>query len=206
MKAPANRPKADPIAQGTYSATCYAVIDLGTHIKKSQKYGDKEERQIRIMWEIPTLRITYEKDGVEVEAPKSMGKTYKFSTYKKAKLAEHLTSWGCTDLDNLDFKTLVGKSCMLNVAHFDADDGIVAYVNAVMSLPVGTADTPLENPRTVYSIDEDGDKIPDGVTSHWSGQIKESPEFRRLTDSSVQSQEQPVDTDPPFDPTDEIPF
>ena len=204
MKAPTNRPKADPIAQGTYSATCYAVIDLGTHIKKSQKYGNKEERQLRIMWEIPTLRITYEKDGVEVEAPKAMGKTYKFSTYKKAKLSEHLTSWGYTDLDNLDFKTLIGKSCMLNVAHFDTDDGIVAYVNAVMSLPVGTADTPLENPCTAYSIDEDGDKIPDGVTDHWRGQIKESPEYKRLSDPDAPPIVDTTDYSP--DATDDIPF
>ena len=92
MKAPVTRP--DPVPQGTYNATCYGVVDIGTHLKKSSLYGDKNERQLRLMWEIPSLRIKYEKDGKDVEAPKSIGKTYNFKTSKKANLSIHLASWG----------------------------------------------------------------------------------------------------------------
>ena len=216
MKAPANKPTIEPIAAGTYNATCYGVVDVGTHLKKSAMYGDKEERQLRLMWEIPSLRITYEKDGKEVEAPKATGKTYKFSTYKKAKLAEHLTSWGYSDLDNLDFGALIGKSCMINIAQGEGDDGPYSYVNTVMAMPAGTPDMPLENPSIYYSIEDDKLNIPAHMTDHWIGKIKESPEFKALTETP-QQQRQPQydqnsghvagqDESPPFNPTDGIPF
>ena len=138
MKAPKSKPKSKPIEAASYPAVCYCVVDLGTRMKKSMKYGDKLERQVRIQWEIPSLRIKYTKDDKEVEGPKVTGKTYKFSTYKLSGLAKHLTAWGLSDLDNLDFKTLLGRSCSLNIAQGEGDNGVYSYINIIMQRAAGS--------------------------------------------------------------------
>jgi hypothetical protein len=208
MKVPQNKPKSDPVPIGTYPAICYAVVDWGTHLKKSDKFGDKEERQLRLQWEIPGIRIKYTKDDKEMEGPKVIGKTYKFSTYKKSALFAHLTAWGLSSLDNLDFKTLLGRSCSINIAQFEAEDkSVISYIQAIMQREAGSSPIQGENPQIYYSIEENGLNIPDGMYEFMANKIKESPEYKLMESPPIREDGSP----PPQDTTDynnldDVPF
>jgi hypothetical protein len=209
MKAPDDRPKRDPFPAGTYNAVCYGVIDMGTQHVPSKLYGDKDKRQVRVQWEVPALRVKYEKDGKELEGPKVIGKTYMFSTYKKAKLFEHLTAWGLTDLDKLEIETLIGRGCMLNVAHTQADDGdTISYISSVMQMPAGSVSPQLENPEMYYSVEEHGKAIPETMYPWLKKKIEECKELNE--DSPSAAPAHAPDVPPATDTTDyadeNIPF
>lgn len=201
MKAPASKPKSDPFPQGTHNAVCYGVVDLGTQEVVFQ--GTKKmQRKLRVQWEVPALRVSYTKDNVEHEGPKVVGKTYTFSTFEKAALAQHLAAWGITDIKTFDFKELIGRACMLNVVQKQIEGGdMISYISAVMQMPQGMPEMKMENPSLYYSIDEDGLNIPDNIYGWLQEKIKASPEFANAGTPPQNQQEEPA-----FNPTDDIPF
>jgi len=205
MKAPASKPKADPFPQGTHNAVCYGVVDLGTQEVVYQ--GTKKmQRKVRIQWEVPAIRVSYTKDDVEHEGPKVVGKTYTFSTFEKAALAQHLAAWGITDLNTFDFKTLIGMPCMLNVVQKKIDSGdTISYIAAVMQMPQGMPEMKMENPALYYSIDEHGMNIPDNIYGWLQESIKKSPEYANAG-SPPQNQAPPMEDTTDYGPTEEIPF
>jgi hypothetical protein len=184
MRAPQNKPKGELFPAGTHNALCYGVVDMGRQ-KTSWQGVDKLQSKVRIQWEVPALRVEFEKDGQKTEGPKVIGKTYTFSTFKGAKLSEHLTAWGFTDLDNLDFKELLGKSCLLNVAHTTTDGGDeISYIAGVIQMPAGMEIKSQENPMMYYSIQEDSTQIPDNVYPWMVEKIKESKEWQSMSNAA----------------------
>ena len=179
MKAPANKPKGEPFVAGTHSATCYAVVDLGTQETTFQ--GEKKQLpKVRIQWEVPALRVEFEKDGVKTEGPKVIGKTYTFSTFKKAKLTEHLASWGIGNVAGYDYEGLLGRQCMLSVVQTKTDDGeTISYISSVMQMPEGMPPLVPENEQIYYSIDEHGSDLRN-VYPWMKELIEKSPEFQAL--------------------------
>jgi hypothetical protein len=191
MKAPSKEKIIrDPFPAGTHHAICYGVVDMGTQEVKSTMYGDKMKRQIRLQWEVPKFRVSYETGGVESEGPKVIGKTYTFSMYSKAKLAEHLTAWGFSNLDNLDTKDLLGANCLLGVAHFTkpdpsdpnnrGKDQTFSFVSSVQALVDGMETKQPENPLMYYSIEEHGKEIPSCVYPWMLEAIGKSSEFAAM--------------------------
>ena len=207
MKAPASKPKGEPFPQGTHNAVCYGVVDLGTQ-EVTWQNTTKMQRKVRIQWEVPALRVKYTKDDVEHEGPKVIGKTYTFSTFEKAALAQHLAAWGITDIAAFDFKSLIGRACMLNVVQKKIDSGdTISYISAVMQMPQGMPEMKPENPALYYSIDEHGMNIPDNIYGWLQEKIKGSPEYANAG-SAPQNQEPPPEdtTDYSIPPTDDLPF
>jgi hypothetical protein len=83
----------EPIEPGLYKATCYQVLDLGTH----PGFKGKLQHKIMITWEIPELRIDVPEDSDSPHAGKDMprvvGKEYTLSLSDRATLYKDLTSW-----------------------------------------------------------------------------------------------------------------
>jgi hypothetical protein len=206
MKAPASKPKSDPFPAGTHNAVCYGVVDLGTQEVTFQG-AKKMQRKLRIQWEVPALRVKYTKDDVEHEGPKVIGKTYTFSTFQKAALSQHLATWGITDIETFDFKTLIGRSCMLNVVQAVIEGGdTISYIGAVMQMPAGMPEMKVENPSLYYSIDEHGVNIPENIYGWLIESIKKSPEWAKLGQAPA---EQMPTAEPEVDLSnapDDIPF
>lgn len=127
--------KLDP---GTYVAVCTAQVGIAW---QETHYGEKE--QIKVRFEVPSERITYEKDGVEVEGPMVIWKTYTASLNEKSNLRKDLVAWRGRDfskdeLAGFDIGAIVGKPCQIVVVHREGNDGrTYANVQSVTGIPKG---------------------------------------------------------------------
>jgi len=144
----------DPVPEGSHLAVCDMFVDLG---KQDSRFGAKHKIYIR--WQIPKLRINYEKDGVQVEAPMAIGSTYTLSLAEKSALRPMLQSWRGRaftpdELKKFDVTTIVGKPCMITVTHAPKDGGgVYANIGAVVKLPDGIPAPVLEGEPLVYDAD-----------------------------------------------------
>lgn len=126
------------IDEGTFIAVCTAVVCIGM---QETYYGEKE--QIKIRFEVPSERITYEKDGKEHEGPMVVWKTYTASLNEKANLRKDLESWRSRrfteeELQGWDISAILGKPCSITIVHNEAANGrTYANVERVSGVPKG---------------------------------------------------------------------
>jgi hypothetical protein len=189
LKAKATGGDFKPIPEGVYVSTCYAVIDLGTHV--SDKFKDKlgqfkAQRKVLFQWEVPEERIDVDRDGKTINLPRAISRKYTLSLHEKAELRKMLEAWRgkaftAEELEGFDVKAVLGASCQIQVVHEHGEDGKVwANVGAIMALPKGTAKPKAENPLTFFSFD-DWDKREESipVVPEWIEKIiGESEEFK----------------------------
>lgn len=174
----------NPIPAGMQTATCYGIIDLGTH--HDDRY-DKDKHEILILWELPDERITIEKDGEKKDLPRAISKRYTLSLNDKANLYTDLCSWRgrkFTDeeLKGFDVEKVIGAPCLLNVTHTTKDGNTYANVSSVNPLVKGMAAPQKENPPVYFSFEDckDDVKFPDGMPE-WTQKIAiESKEYKAL--------------------------
>ena len=108
----------DLIPADTYPAVCTRLIDIG--IQRGNQYGDKH--QIIICWEIPSVTIDIEVDGIKQPMPRMVSNFYNLSIGAKSTLGKHLESWRgrpFTDEERagFDLKAILGAPCMLQIVH-----------------------------------------------------------------------------------------
>lgn len=144
----------DPVPEGSHLAICDMFVDLGM---QDGMYGAKHK--IYLHWQIPALRIEWEKDGVKTEGPMGIGATYTLSLSEKSNLRPLLQSWRGRaftpdELKKFDVTTVVGAPCMLSVFHDRKDDGkVFAKVGVAAKLPVGVPAPKLEGDTLIYDTD-----------------------------------------------------
>jgi len=162
----------DPVPEGVHLATCYSIFDLGTHF--DEKFG-KSAHSIVICWELPQERIDVEKDGERMNLPRAISKKYTLSLNEKANLRRDLQTWRGRaftpeELAGFDLAKVLGKSCQLQVIHTVKGEKTYSNIAAIMTLPKGSTPPPIENPQRFYSINDNGENIPDG-TPEWIKEI-----------------------------------
>ena len=140
------------VPQGTHIGRCIAVVNLGL---QETGWGPKNKHWIG--FEIPSVRVEWDKDDVHHEGPALIGNRYTSSLSDKAILRQHLESWRGkkfteAELDGFDLFKLLGVPCMLSVTH--TDDGKYANISSIMGLPTGTIAPEEETPRTKYDPSE----------------------------------------------------
>lgn len=118
------------VTPGMHPAVCDMMVDLGMQEQKSQLYGDSIKHQVYIRWQIPGERLEYEKDGVKVEGPMTIGAYYTLSLSEKANLRKILQGWRgkeftAEEAAKFDVTAVLGKPCTLNVIHKTGNDGKV---------------------------------------------------------------------------------
>ena len=99
----------------------------------------KSQHKVYIRWEVPDERVTYEKDGVEIEGPCSIGATYTLSLSEKANLRKVLENWRGQpfteqELKGFDITTIAGKCCQIMVQHETKGGKTYANVTGVMGI------------------------------------------------------------------------
>jgi len=167
-----------PVPAGTHVAICTLVADMG--VQPSQKWRPKE--QVYIRWELPNEITSWkDSDGNEKTGPMVIGKKYTISTSEKANLRSDLESWRGRlfteeEIKGFDIKNILGKACMLGVAHNVTKDKTYANITAVMGLPKGT---PVPSPSVTplaYDLDNHNqavfEKLPSWLQEAISGRIK----------------------------------
>jgi hypothetical protein len=196
------------VPPGCHFAICNMVVDLGIQ-QTTFKNQAKQQHKIYLRWEVPDERVTYEKDGKEVEGPCSIGATYTLSLSEKANLRKVLENWRGRpftqdELKGFDVTTIAGKCCQIMVQHEDANGKTYANVTGVM----GTSRDQKERARNaksevgviVYSLDDPDPEIHERLPN-W---IKEKLQERIAPPSAKAASALPAGSDEDFD--DDIPF
>lgn len=108
-------PPAEP-----FNARCIRVIDLGTQFNK---FNGKKQPKIMLVFE---LQGAVREDGERYV----IGKQYTASINEKSTLFNDLKGWGYEPSDDFDLTALLGKACLINVAHSkDKKDSSKIYAN-----------------------------------------------------------------------------
>lgn len=153
------------VPPGTHYAVCTRVLNLG---EQKTNFGASPKHFIG--FDIPAVRVDWEKDGVKHEGPAFIGARYTSSLSPKAILRQHLEAWRGRaftedELLGFDLFNLLGVSAMISVTH--TEDGKYANINAIMGMPPGTAKVVPESEQLGYDptspdAAEVFAKLPDG--------------------------------------------
>jgi len=164
---------------GTTIGRCIKVIDIGT---QRDEYEGKINirRQCIIGWELPNVLM---EDGDHAGQPFVVSKFYTASLSEKANLRKDLQLWRgreftSDELRGFDSKNILGKPCMLNVAHNKKGKAIVA---GVMALPKGIEIPPQVNRNVYFSLDEFDQATFDALSDGIKEIIMRSPEYAEIT-------------------------
>lgn len=121
---------------GMHDAICVFVVDIGTHLEKTQ-WGPKEQHKVVFCWEIDETIP----EGEYAGKPFMVSQRYTFTLFEKGNLSKILESWFSKKLSDetrkngFDLEKLVGRKCTLNL--IESDDG--KYINVAQVLPPNTA-------------------------------------------------------------------
>ena len=121
------------VPPGAHFAICNMVVDCGLQ----EGYGGKPQHKVYLRWEVPDERVSYEKDGRQIEGPCSLGSMYTLSLSEKATLRKTLENWRgraftADELKGFDITQVLGKCCQVMVTH--TEDGKYANVTGVMGI------------------------------------------------------------------------
>lgn len=147
----------DPVPEGTHLAVCDMVVDLGL---QQTHFGVKHKVYLR--WQIPALRLQYEKDGENIDKPMSAGAKFTLSLSEKSNLRPVLQAWRGKaftpeELKKFDITSVIGAPCMITITHSPKEGGgVYANVGAVAKLPAGIPAPSLEGELIVYDVDNMG--------------------------------------------------
>lgn len=144
-----------PAPAGTHVAICNLVADMG--VQPTAKYAPRH--QVYVRWELPNEIATW-KDaaGKEQTGPMMIGQKYTMSLSEKANLRADLESWRGrvfteAELRGFDIKNILGKPCMLGIAHNVTPQKTYATISAVMGLTKGVTVPPPSVTPIAYDID-----------------------------------------------------
>lgn len=175
------------VPEGTHPARIYEYIHLGT------QEGEWEGRpthyyKIRFTFEFPTeKRVFDEKKG---EQPMVMSYDATLSFNEKANLRKIAEAcFGKMDdaeAANFDIDTLVGKACLVSVAHKPPKDGIVyAVINGFMPLMKGLTVEPQINSSRVLTFEHWNESLFVALPQFVKDKITSSPEYKTLKGEKI---------------------
>lgn len=187
---------------GSHIAVCNLVADCG--MQPGSQAFPAPKRKVYLRFEIPAERIEYEKDGVPVEGPLTIGSFYTASMNEKATLRKHLEGWrGRKFTDDeaaaFDVSALLGKACMLNVVESESGGKTYSNIAGIGSMPKGVPAPKAENPLLYYDAESGQDALdalPKWLREKIEGQIR--PNKPGASESHASSDDFIDDPDIPF--------
>lgn len=141
-----------PIPEGTYSAVCNMLVDLG--MQRNETYNNVS-RKVLIGWQLPDETI--EIDGKE--EPRAISKRYTLSLDDRSNLRADLAAWRGRDftqeeLQAFDLRNIVGAPCLINIIHKENNGKKYANISSIMALPKGMPRPQMSAEPTVFDLDE----------------------------------------------------
>lgn len=206
--------KAPIIQPDGYDCYCYGSVEMGTQDGEFEGVPNMAKK-IKLFFEIPELQITYERDGVEVQAPQVINIEYTNSAGNKAKIKPVLEAWLGMDIGLIDLATdLVGKPARISVINKTAKSSGNVYAaitnigkckeKDIKDLP------PMHNKPLVFSVMDHGFDSPQFKALEdryrWiQDDIKKSHEYKEYLAGPKGQQAATESTASNIDPSD-IPF
>jgi hypothetical protein len=191
------------VPEDSHPAICDLVVDLG--VQAGGRFDPKH--QVYLRWQIPSVRVEYEKDGEKVNAPAIIGRTFTLSLSAKSNLRPFLKAWRGKDFTaeevrGFDITKLAGQPCLLSVTHYETDGGEKrAEAAGAMKLPAGMDKPKLEGEVIVYDDEhqDNFDKLRPWLQEKIKGQIIERDEPKRGRDEQqTQAFDDELDDSVPF--------
>ena len=200
-----SQPKREPIPEGQYDVRCYGVAELGTHTRTG-KFGTKTNAELMIMFELPELQITYEKDGVEVTAPRVINQRLNNSMGEKSKLRAFINAWRGKKLTddeaaNFDVAKVLSHGASISIEH----NGEYANIATIGPLHKSVQLPAQHNPTINFGIEDMNGPEFDKLYPWVQNIIKESAEFLAMQDAQDAKDMPGQDNEPDVDMED-IPF
>lgn len=155
------------IDEGTYTAVCYAVIDMG--MQKNEKYGSFA-KNVAIIWEL--LDCMVEIDGKE--EPRIFTQVYTASLNEKATLRQHLAAWRGRDFTGeelvaFDLRNIIGTACLIQIIHSEKNGTTYANLASIMALPKSTPKPVMTMEPILFDLDtsplSEIDKLPKWIAN-----------------------------------------
>ena len=196
----------EPVPAGTYPARLYKIIHYGT-IPDTYMGQQKLTNKIRFDWELPTEMRVFDPD--KGEQPLSISKEYTLSMNENANLCKDIESWEGKkftldeEAEAYDLTELIGRDCMINVAHKVAagSGNTYAYIASISPMPKGM-ECPLPiNPPFIWDYDANfDDSILEGMHDFFKDKIKSSAEYQaKMEPIDVPEAPMPTAEDEPND-------
>jgi hypothetical protein len=122
-----------PAPAGTHAAVCVKVVDLG---EVTTEFNGEQKTQPKIAW---VFQIDKRAPSGK---PFNVWIRFTFSSHKKGNLAGALKNWFGrafteSEIDELDFASLVGKPALISVIHVNQRGKTFANISSIIPLPEG---------------------------------------------------------------------
>ena len=165
--------------EGSYPARCYQIIDLGTTEQGGNFPGKK--RKVQFLFELPTEKAVF--DESKGEQPYYVRSIYTLSMNEKALLRRDLSAWlgkKITDEQaaKLDIFAMLGKTCMVNIAHVTKGENTYANIISFAPLMKGYDCPPAVNEGFTYTPTEHNPETFAKLPEFLQDKIKESDEYK----------------------------
>ncbi|OQA48396.1 MAG: hypothetical protein BWY46_01403 [Firmicutes bacterium ADurb.Bin300] len=158
-----------PIPEGTYTAICYTIADLGMQYNEKFK---KTAHKILFIWELDDDEQRIDIDGEKKR--RAISKQYTASFATKSNMYKDIRPWIGREFTpeemegTFDVGTLLGTACMISVINeTNAEGKVYSAISSIMQLPKGIKVGKPENPMVLYDMDESPDeeleKLPEWV-------------------------------------------
>lgn len=192
------------VPPGAHFAICNLIADCGLQ----EGFGGKAQHKIYIRWEVPDERVSYEKDGKQLEGPCSIGSMYTLSLSEKANLRKVLENWRGKpftpqELQGFDITNVLGKCCQIMVTH--SEDGKYANITGVMGISkdqkARSQGAKPENQPVAFSIDQWDQKAFTALPNWLKDKIEnrmEDPGETQPSPDQTDGHEDQFDDDIPF--------
>lgn len=195
-----------PAPAGTHLARCVRVIDLGTQ-NDTFNGKPKQSEKVMLCWELPTkLHVFDEEKGPE---PYLLSKEYTWFLGDSSNLTKDLTSWKGEKMSEAVKKTfkitnLIGKTCLLGVAHKqkEGDDRVFANVTSILPMVEGMECPKQVTESIIYDVRQGRDatfaKLPAWIQKkieaceNWKTRSAPEPEPEPETDPEPEPDEIPM--------------
>lgn len=174
----------DLIDEGSYPATIYSMIEVGTQVNPM---FNTESQKVRITYELPTeLKVFNEEKG---EQPRVISQEYTLSIHEKAKLRpvveacipEALKVGEDGFVDELDIEKLIGKNCLVTIKHKDSAKGVkYQNVDSVTIMPKGMKSYKQINETKVLSFKNWNEEMFSTLPDFIKEKITNSPEYKDM--------------------------
>lgn len=179
------------VSEGLHPANCIGVVDLGTQ----ESFGELKH-QVLIIWELPSERYKFEREGQPLDLPRIITKTYNLTLSDKATLRHDLKCWRGQDftadeLKAFNIEKVLSAPCQLQVMHkLSVKGNPRAEICNVLPWPKGTPRQPIELAKYFFSFEglaPNNPRIPDDVPDWIKKKIMAATEWQEITASSAPS-------------------
>jgi hypothetical protein len=163
--------------EGTHTAVCVRILDLGT--QTHEQYGEK--RKLNLAFELL-------EEQTETGEPFVVYKTYTASMSQRASLGKDVRSWMNVKIERdeeFDLDTLLGKPAMITIVRTEGSDNkVYANIETITGLPKGMkVAKPSTELQTLYLDESFDQEVFDSLPEFLQDKIKLSPEFDEVGSS-----------------------